>query len=61
MSRFIARAIVTLGIWVAAAVILAFGVFRANGTGNPAIVFVPVAATVLTVALWKWGGAKRAE
>ena len=59
MSRVNAKAVVTLGIWAAAAVILAFGVCGAIGPGNPAIIFVPAAATVSTVALWKRGGAKR--
>src|SRR5438132_14138255 len=59
MSGFIAKAVVTLGIWTAAAVILAFGVFGAIGPGNPAIILVLTVATVSTVALWKWGGAKR--
>jgi len=58
MSRFIMLAIVTLGIWTAAAVILAFGVLQANPTGNPAIIFVSTVACVSTVALWKWGRGK---
>jgi hypothetical protein len=59
MSGFIARAVVTLGIWTAAAVILAFGLFGAIGPGNPTVIFVPAAAMISTVVLWKWGGARR--
>ena len=55
MSKFFARAILTLGIWTAASAILAFGVLGGNAIGNAAVVIVPVAATILTVAPWKWG------
>jgi membrane protein implicated in regulation of membrane protease activity len=54
MSGFAIRAVVTLGIWTAAAVTLAFGVLPGNGTGNAAIILVPAVAIISTVVLWKW-------
>ena len=44
MGKFIAMAVLTLGIWTAAAVILAFGLLGPIGPGNPAIIVVQTVA-----------------
>jgi hypothetical protein len=59
VGKFIAMAVVTLGIWTAAAVILAFGLLGPIGPGNPAIIVVQTVAMASTVVLWKWGGARQ--
>jgi hypothetical protein len=66
MSEATARGVGTVGIWVAAAVILAFGVFWQNWNGDTALfmmfIFVVVvcgAASISTAAVWGWGRDKR--
>jgi hypothetical protein len=61
MSDATAKAIGTIGIWIATAVILAFGVFRMNWNGDAAllIMFMTVvvvcgAAGISTAAVWGW-------
>ena len=64
MSELTARAVGTVGIWIAVAVILAFGVFRANWNGSLAMflmfmVVVCGAASISTTAVWGWRPGKR--
>jgi hypothetical protein len=65
MSEATARAIGTVGIWAATAVILAFGVFRVNWNGDTAmfmmfmvVILICGAASISTAAVWAWGRAK---
>jgi len=67
MSEATARAVGTVGIWVAVSVILAFGVFRANWNGDIAlvimlttVVIVCGAASISTAAIWGWKPSKKA-
>ena len=66
MTEVTARAISTVGIWIATAVILTFGVFRVNWNGDAAMFFmfmiviiICFAASVSTAAAWGWKPGKR--
>ena len=59
MQETTARTIATVGIWLSAAIILAFGVFRFNWNGDEALVVllftviaVCGAATISTAFVW---------
>lgn len=61
-----ARALATVGIWVSAAVILAFGVFRSSWNGDSAlfamfltVVVICGGATISTTAVWGWGRSRQ--
>jgi hypothetical protein len=61
MSQTTARAVATVGIWAAVAVILAFGAFQQQWSGDliSLVVFVVCgAACVSTVVVWGWGPGK---
>jgi len=60
MQDSTARMIGTVGIWLSLAIILAFGVFRANWSGDGPmfvmlliVVILCLAATVSTAFIWK--------
>lgn len=68
MGEDTAKAVGTVGIWVATAVILAFGMFRMNWNGDTAmfmmfmvVILVCGAASISTAAVWGWRRAKRAS
>jgi ABC-type maltose transport system permease subunit len=67
MGEGMARAIGTVGIWLAVSIILAFGVFRLNWNGDSAmlillliVVMVCTAASISTAAVWGWKPSKKA-
>ena len=61
MTDTTARTIGTVGIWLAVAVVLTFGVFRADWNGTLAMLLMLVvvalicaAATISTALVWAW-------
>jgi hypothetical protein len=66
MTEPTARAVGTIGIWLATAIILTFGVFHMTWNGDIAtllmlilVLAICAAATIATATVWGWRPAKK--